>query len=334
MLDELNCCSFIKGGETYLVTGGNGFIGSSFVFRLVEINKLMRDTPCKIIIAARNYKKLVELFGDILYDENVEVIICENKDELIVKQKIDWIVCAGAATSKPYFAEFPVDTLWDNMSGIYHCLKLAKSKEVKGILFMSSVQVYGAVNDKKISEDSFGALDCMCGDAVYPESKRIGEMLCWSFFKEYGVPAKCVRFFHVYGENEQQNKGTFLSDFINHIIDNKNIIIKGNGQEIRNLCYIDDAVNAAFLVLHRGKSGEAYNVGSEANNYSIREIAELLCSITTSLGRECRVIIQNNDIPSVVKNQIPDLRKIKSLGWREIRGDFEANMQEIIKKYV
>lgn len=334
MSDELNYIDFMKGGETYLITGANGFIGRSIVFRLMELNKNLLDRPCKIILAVRDEGKAVEIYGELLKSKNIEMLVFENEDELIIEQEIHWIICAAAVTSKLTFKERPVETLWSNVLGIYHCLKLAKEKGVKGIVFVSSVQVYGSVRGSEIREDIFGPLDCMEEAAVYPESKRMGEMLCRAYYKEYAVPAKCIRLFHVYGENEQYNNGTFLSDFMNDIMEGKNIVIQGTGNEMRNLLYITDAVNAILLVLYKGEAGQAYNAGSEVCNYSIKEIAELLCRIVTSFEKECSVVIKNKAGDSIVEKQIPDVSKLKALGWKELRAEAEVNFREMIQLYL
>lgn len=63
-------------------------------------------------------------------------------------------------------------------------------------------------------------------------------------------------------------------------------------------------------------------------------LAEILCDIVNSLGKECKVIIENNGMNSVVERQIPNLEKLKSLGWEETRGDLKLNFQKMIKYYL
>lgn len=93
--------------------------------------------------------------------------------------------------------------------GVYNALELARENQVKGMLFVSSVQVYGGIKESGIKEDAFGPLDCMKEASIYSESKRMGEMLCYAYYKEYELPVKSVRLFHVYGENEEYKNGTF-----------------------------------------------------------------------------------------------------------------------------
>lgn len=331
MVDSLE--SIIKDGETYLITGANGFIGSSIVYTLLMLNKNTLNKPCKIIMVVRDYDKARKKYGKIINDENVTLVVCDNKERLLISQKVDWIICAAAVTQKEKIRKYPADTLNSNMLGVYYCLELAKEKKVKGILFISSVQAYGRVQKNVISEEDFGILDCMKEEAVYPESKRIGEMLAWAYFKQFGIKAKCVRLFHVYGEGEEYNNGTFLSDFVNDVIADRDIVVYGSGRELRNLCYISDVVNGIFFVLHKGKNGEAYNVGSEFNNYSIKEYAEMLQKSAKEAGHEIEVVIKNKNYENgkIINIQVPCVEKLKLLGWKEQYNDITLNFKKMLQ---
>lgn len=325
--------TFFNGGESYLVTGANGFIGKSIVLSLIEYNRNLTGKPCTIILVVRNYDKAVQKYGQFLDDNHIKLIINDNKEKLKIQEKVDWIICAAAVTKKEKFHYQPADTLNDNVFGIYNCLEYAKERKVKGVLFVSSVQVYGRIQTQKISEDDFGKLDCMKEEAIYPESKRMGEMLVWAYGKQFGVKAKCVRLFHVYGEGEEYNNGTFLSDFLNNVICNRDIVIKGNGKEIRNLCYIKDVVRAIFYVLHKGECGEAYNVGSEYNNYTIGEYAEMIQEVAKEMGREVDIIINNKEHADgkIIDVQVPSVEKLKLLGWEERYHDIMLNLRKVLE---
>lgn len=321
-------------GETFLITGGTGFIGQAIVRELIRINKSNAHNPNKIIIVARNSGKLKEVYRDVIKDNNIISYIFANNEKLVIKEKIDWIICAAAATKKQFFADYPADTLINNIAGIYHCLELAKEKVVKGLVFVSSVQVYGRVKDQTIVETSFGELDCMIDEAVYPESKRMGEALVKAYCKQYGVPAKCARLFHVYGEGETYDNGTFLSDFINDIINGRNIIIQGTGKEIRNLCYITDVVRGILLVLYKGNAGEAYNIASEKNNFSIKDIAKMLLHVSKKMGKQVDIILKNkqNINSSIIYRQVPNIERIIGLGWEEENPDLIKNFESLLKE--
>lgn len=333
ILQTQEVTNLVRGGETYLITGACGFIGLSITKFLYHLNKEVLSKPCKIIIAVRNKYKAIGKLGNILKDDNIELLICDNKEKIQYAGSIDWIIHAAAATKKDYFATNPADTIAENVFGVYHCLEAAKDKQVKGVVFISSVLVYGKTKAKEIAENDFGPLDSMQSASLYAESKRCGEMLCWSYAKQFGIPAKCVRLFHVYGEGEEHNNGTFLSSFFEDIKQRKNIVISGKGTEVRNLCYIQDVIRGILYVLHRGESGEAYNIGSDKNNFTIAETAVLLQELAKEEGIKLQVIIQGEDNPesNVVNRQVPDVTKLKSLGWMERENDIRQNMKKIIQ---
>lgn len=334
MLNEQD--DFIVAGDTYLITGANGFIGKALAQALIEKNRTMVEKPCKIILVVRNYDKAVLNYGQLLDDSHIKLVINDNKEDLLIKEKVDWVICAAAVTKKEKFRSQPVDTLTENIFGIYNCLELSRIQKVKAILFISSVSAYGRIQTTPISEKDFGGLDSMKDEAVYPESKRMGEMLVWAYSKQFGVKAKCVRLFHVYGEGEEYNNGTFLSEFFNAIISHKDIYINGNGKEVRNLCYIKDVVRGIFCVLSNGNSGEAYNIGSENNNYSIREYAEMIRLVAEELGHEIVIQVQNKGYAKdkLVDVQVPNIEKIKLLGWEEEYEDIKLNFKRMIEHMI
>lgn len=323
----------VRGGESYLITGACGFIGLAITKFLHRLNKEVLNEPCKIIIAVRNKEKAIRKLGSILEDDNVELLVCDNKDEIKYTGNIDWMIHAAAATKKDYFVTNPADTITENVFGVYHCLEAAKDKRVKGVVFISSVLVYGKTKAKAIAENDFGPLDSMQPATLYAESKRCGEMLCWSYAKQFEIPAKCVRLFHVYGEGEEYNNGTFLSSFFEDIRQRKNIVISGKGTEVRNLCYIQDVIRGILCVLHRGEPGEAYNIGSNKNNFTIAETAILLQELAEEEGIKLQVIIrgEDNHQSHVVNRQVPDLSKLKNLGWMERDNDIRQKLKKIIK---
>ena len=104
----------------------------------------------------------------------------------------------------------------------------------------------------------------------------ITKNMCFSFYKQFNLPIKIIRIGHTYGPGINLNDGRVFSDFIKNILDNKDLVIKSDGEAKRAFCYITDAINAFFLVLFNGKSGEAYNMSNNDYFVSIKELAEIL----------------------------------------------------------
>ena len=189
-----------------------------------------------------------------------------------------------------------------------------------------------------IEENSIGFLNTNDLKAVYSQSKRTGELLALAYCKQYLIPAKIVRLFHVYGEKEELNNGTFLSDFLNDVLQKRNIEIEGDGSEIRNLCYVDDAIAGIFYALFKGVNGEAYNVGSHENNCTIKEIAEHLSNIAGGFGVDIQVVIKNKKKKTfgdkLINAQIPSTDKIAQLGWTEEYSNIQLALKKVVSSYL
>lgn len=104
----------------------------------------------------------------------------------------------------------------------------------------------------------------------------MAESLCFSYFKEYGVPVKIARLAQTFGKGVQKNDTRVFAQFAGAVREKKDIVLHTAGDSVGNYCEIEDAVEAIFLLLEKGENGEAYNVANEANTMQIREMAELV----------------------------------------------------------
>jgi len=306
-----------KGGETYLITGASGFIASYIVHTLIYLNEHRFKVPCHIIALVRNRKTAEKEFKEYLDRNEFELCIQDIRESIIINRKIDYIIHTAGTTHKEMFEENPVTTIDTIALGTKNVLELAKSNEVKSMVYVSSAQIYGNTHDNIMEESQSGGFDPMNYKNCYAESKRFSETLCSSYFKQYGIPVRSIRLFHVYGPGISLELGTFFSEFISNVIDNKDIELKSQGKEIRNLCYITDAISAFFIVLYKGIPGEAYNVGSEEGSITIKKFAYLLCEICKERNIQVKEFIgKQKDVNNNILVQKPALEKIHQLGWQ------------------
>ena len=263
--------------------------------------------------------------------------ICDLKAEQI---GVDYIIHAASQTSSKAFVNQPVETINTAIKGTAAVLEFARVNKVKSFVYLSSMEVYGSPdNDEKISEEYGTNLDTMKVRSCYPESKRMCENLCVSYFSEYGVPVKIIRLTQTFGEGVEYNDGRVFAEFARCAIEGRDIILKTKGETKRNYLYLDDAVDAVFTVLLKGENGNAYNAANEDTYCSIYDMAKLVSE--RCAGNKIKVVIcEQQDIskfgyaPALKMNLSTE--KLKRLGWQaktNLEDMFHILIEDMKKKY-
>lgn len=297
----------------FLVTGATGLVGSAVV------RKLLNQGDINVVALVRNEEKAKKVFNDCKTD-NLEIMvsdICELKAE---QMGVDYIIHAASQTSSKAFVDQPVETIKTAIKGTAAVLEFARANQVKSFVYLSSMEVYGSPdNDEKIFEENGTNLDTMKVRSCYPESKRMCENLCVSYFSEYGVPVKIIRLTQTFGEGVEYNDGRVFAEFARCAIEGRDIILKTKGETKRNYLYLDDAVEAVFTVLMKGENGNAYNAANEDTYCSIYEMAKLVAE--KCAGNKIKVVIcEQQDVSKfgyapVLKMNL-STEKLRNLGWQ------------------
>lgn len=314
-----------------LITGATGLIGSALV------KTILREENVKVVALVRNAEKAERVFTD-CKSENLEIMvsdICDLKPENI---GVDYIIHAASQTSSKAFVNTPVETINTAIKGTSNILEFARVNEVKSLVYLSSMEVYGApTTDEKISESYPTNLDTMSVRSSYPESKRMCENLCTSYFSEYGVPVKVVRLTQTFGEGVDYNDGRVFAEFARCAIENKDIVLKTKGETKKNYLYVYDAVSAIITVLFNGENGNAYNAANEETYCSIYEMAQMVAEKCGN--KSIKVVIEEKDdilkfgyAPTLKMNLSTE--KLKNLGWKpkkDLFGMFNVMIDDMIK---
>jgi UDP-glucuronate decarboxylase len=155
-------------------------------------------------------------------------------------------------------------------------LDLARKTKPRAFLYFSSSEIYGNPHPEHIptKETYHGHVSSTGLRACYDESKRMGETLCTVYHRTYGVPVAIVRPFNVYGPGMKANDYRVLPNFLTAALYGRTIEIHNNGMQTRTFCYATDAMDGFFRVLLLGKSGEAYNIGSDDDEITMHELAK------------------------------------------------------------
>lgn len=304
-------------GKTVLISGASGVLPAYMVETLLYLNEKSGGTKIKVIGLVRNRERALDRFTHYKTRDDLELLVQDVCDVVSLETKIDYIIHAASQASPKYYGKDPVGTLSPNVLGTHNLLGLARREKVRSFLFFSSGAVYGRIDPFRmpIKENSFGYVDPLDMRSCYAESKRMGETMCASWYRQYGVPAKIVRPFHTYGPGMRLDDGRVFADFVADIVHNRDIVIKSDGSASRPFCYLSDAVVGFFTVLFKGESGEAYNVGNDQAEISIQDLAKLLVALFPEKKLEVRI---EGYQETPVNRVFPDISKIRGLGWEPV----------------
>jgi nucleoside-diphosphate-sugar epimerase len=198
-----------------------------------------------------------------------------------------------------------------NINGLRNLLDYCVARQTSGnpvrsLMFYSSSEVYGDPSPEAIPtpEDYRGNVSFTGPRACYDESKRYGETLCVNFAQQHDLPIKISRPFNNYGPGLKISDRRVLPDFARDILNSRDIVMLSDGSPTRTFCYVADAVVGYFKVLIRGHQGEAYNVGVEEPEISMRDAAEMMVSLGAELfGYSGKVVFETpSDAAYLVDN--------------------------------
>lgn len=268
--------------STVFVTGAAGMLASYLVLFLIWLNEKY-SYGITIFAGVRHPSKAEIRFGVYTNRDYFHLYTDDVNLPVTLNVKVDYIIHAASLASPQYYGSNPVETILPNVIGTNELLKFSRHCGLKAFLFFSSGAVYGEVtNVEKIHEDCVGYLDYHACGSAYGESKRCGEALLLAYYREYGIPIKIVRINHTYGPTlDLKNDRRAFSEFVKNVVKHENIVMKSDGHEKRAFCYLSDATVAFFKILFCGKEGEAYNLVNEKEFISIKDLAELLISLSS-----------------------------------------------------
>lgn len=302
---------------TYLITGATGMIGGLVLQKLVFSDEYIFGNV-RIIAIVRNISKFNEIYRGEIYKNviPVEQDICEPID---IDEEVDYIIHCAATTRSAYMISNPVEVADGIMVGTKNVLEFAKNKNIKSMVYLSSMEVYGVVNDdNRKKEDELGFLSLTEARSCYPLAKRMAEHYCNIYFKEYGVPVKVARLAQTFGDGVRIDDNRVYMQFAKAIVNNTDIVLKTDGKSVGNYCDSYDVINAIFLLLDKGENGEIYNVVNENNTMSILEMAELV--VKHFANEKIKVIVspENRGGTGYAPNTALRLssEKIEKIGWK------------------
>ena len=254
--------------KTILVTGATGLIGKLCVKSLLN-----SGYNIKVIALVRNPQKAEKIFGA---NQNLQLLVQDINDEIRTDIKADYIIHGASVTSSADFVNKPVETIMTAINGTKNILEYAKTSNIKGMVYLSSLEVYGIPANANVKENDYGFIDILNPRSSYSEGKKIVETLCSSYASEYNVPVKIARLSQTFGAGVDKNDNRVFAQFVKSVINKENIILHTKGETARNYCYTTDAIRAIFTVLSKGETAQAYNIANKNTYITIADMAKLL----------------------------------------------------------
>jgi len=251
-----------------LVTGGTGFFGKSILDYRLRHPEFLRDV--RIAILSRHPESFVRENPVLANQPGVSFVRGDVRDfPADAVGACDTVIHAATAAVTTISDDEMTSTI---VEGTRHVLDIAKTLEVKRLLFTSSGAVYGPRFDR--SDESCP----LAPTTAYGRGKLAAERMC----VDSGVPTCLARCFAFTGPHLNRRIHFAIGNFIQDCLDNRTIIIKGDGTPLRSYLYADDLVEWLFTILEHGKENRPYNVGSP-DGISIRELAE---TVRSALGTD------------------------------------------------
>jgi len=258
----------------YLVTGGAGFIGSNIV------DELVRRGHDVVVLDDLSSGKKANL-EQVLHKVELKVgSITDFRTAQEACDGADFVVHLAARTSVPRSVKDPIETNRINIDGTLNMLVAARDAKVRRLVFAASSSAYGETPVLPKVETMQPA-----PISPYGVSKYVGELYAQVFGRVYGLENVCVRYFNVFGPRQDPSSqySGVLSRFMLAVLEGKNPVIYGDGEQSRDFTYVANVVDETLRACEApGASGKVFN-GGTGSRISLNEVIKLLEKVS---GRE------------------------------------------------
>ncbi|MBW8310944.1 MAG: dTDP-glucose 4,6-dehydratase [Rhizobium sp.] len=327
--------------QTWLVTGGAGFIGGNFVLdavasgvRVVNLDALTYAGNRDTLAALEGNPNHVFVHGDIGDHALVARLLSEYRPQAIVN--------FAAESHVDRSIDGPAAFVQTNVVGTFQLLEAAraywKSLDAAGqaafrFLHVSTDEVYGSLGD----EGKFTETTPYAPNSPYSASKAASDHLVRAYHHTYGLPVLTTNCSNNYGPFQFPEK--LIPLVIQKALAGEPLPVYGDGRNVRDWLYVKDHCAAIRRVLEAGLVGETYNVGGDAERQNI-EVVRTLCALLDARRpradgqpRESQITFVK-DRPGHDRRYAIDASKLQSeLGWRPTVS-FEQGMAATVDWYL
>ena len=325
-----------------LVTGGAGFIGANFILDLVaesgesvvNLDKLTYAGNPRNLDALKDDPRHRLVRGDINDRDLVRRLLSEHKPRAIVH--------FAAESHVDRSIHGPAEFVQTNIVGTFNLLEESRnwwtalaSPEKEGFRFVhvSTDEVFGSLGPH---EGGFSEATAYAPNSPYSASKAGADHLVRAYFHTYGLPTLTTNCSNNYGPFQFPEK--LIPLMIHNALAGKPLPVYGDGSNVRDWLHVGDHCAAIREVLARGRVGDTYNIGGNAERSNL-ETVTALCGILDAArpsahGSYASLISYVKDRPGHDKRYAIDASKIRNdLGWAP-RESFESGLRKTVAWYL
>lgn len=319
--------------STIFVTGATGFIGSFLVKSFLLANRKLQ-LNLAVVAAMRDREKAKKVLGDFVEDPALDIVEYRAINVVKYSSQVDYIFHTACVTNSKIMVEEPVKTIETSYIGTRNILEFANEKHAKGVIYVSSMEVYGQPDQQleMVKEENLGYIDLSNVRSSYSEGKRICECLCTAYASQYQIPVKIARLAQTFGAGVFEGDNRVYAQFAKSAIQGNNIVLHTDGTSEGNYCYIRDAIIALLMLSYKGVDGQAYNVVNQSMHMEIREMAQL---VAKDIAKGMIQVVFDIPESSLIYGYAPKVKmylsgeKMSSLGWKPQVGMMEAYQRMI-----
>lgn len=296
--------------KTLIITGGAGFIGSNFIFHMMDAHPDYRLICLDKLTYAGNLSTLEPVMKNPNF-RFVKMDICDRAAVygLFEEEHPDVIVNFAAESHVDRSIENPTIFLETNIIGTSVLMDACRKYGIERYHQVSTDEVYG---DLPLDRPDlfFTEKTPLHTSSPYSSSKAGADLLVMAYHRTYGLPVTISRCSNNYGPYQFPEK--LIPLMINNALNDKPLPVYGDGKNVRDWLYVEDHCKAIDLILEHGKVGEVYNIGGH-NEMANIDIVKLICK---ELGKPESLIHYVTDRKGHDRRYAIDPAKIHAeLGW-------------------
>lgn len=319
--------------KTILITGVAGFLGSYLAQTFLDKNYYVIGLDNFICSTGENLIPLKKQAHFEFHEFDVS-------HPFEIEGPIDYIAHLASVPSPADYYKMPVETLRSGLHGARQALALAARKNAR-ILLASSSEVYGNPEMHPQPETYAGRVDPIAMRSQYDESKRGEETLAKIYYEKHGIDIRIARIFNTFGPGMRLSDGRVMTNFIQAALDNKPMIVHGDGNQTRSPAFVTDTIDGLTKLLEsdtishfQSIDQRIFNVGTPIE-FSVNQIAD---AVNTISQKHLNYTVPITHIPHFdttdPKVRRPDITYLKKIIGFQPRISFEEGIEKMFVHYM